>query len=380
MDQNSTLDQKYEVSPLELSFDLIYAFALSQVSEAILADLTWITLLKGTIILGAVYMIWSYTSWAATMISVEHAKTRRMIIAVMILGFIMNASIGQAFIENGYIFIGIYLLIQFGRILWTYIHSPNPEFKEHFKRVLIWQCFSTPFWIIGLFNSYIIHLISWSIAIIVDITGTWMAHPIFHRRLQSEEVPFDDEHLLERCRLFRIIAFGEIIFSSGEALKEAHLSMIAIFMGCLSVVEVIALWSLTFGKFVHIIAQHRESQYNPILTSRYAINALVIILLGIVNISVGNKYIILNPCEELPTIIIFILITGPIMFLLAQGWYLYKVPKTFPTLYVLSGCFLLIIGIIGASQPASIFHILLSSILVVISFLDVRKDKNSMSI
>jgi hypothetical protein len=65
------------------------------------------------------------------------------------------------------------------------------------------------------------------------------------------------------------------------------------------------------------------------------------------------------------------------MFLLAQGWYLYKVPKIFPTLYILSGCALLLVGIIGAAQPGWIFHILLSSILVVISFLDVRKNEKT---
>jgi len=41
-----------------------------------------------------------------------------------------------------------------------------------------------------------------------DLVGTWLAHPLPRRKLHSEEVPFDADHMLERCRLFLLIALA----------------------------------------------------------------------------------------------------------------------------------------------------------------------------
>lgn len=372
MEQNNNLKQQYEVSPFELCFDLIYAFALSQVTEFLLDDLAWITILEAVIILGAVYMVWSYTSWAVTMIPIEQQKSRQMILIIMLLGFIMNASINQAFDGKPYLFAGLYLLIHGGRTVWTLINSPSKAFKEHFHRVLIWYIISAPFWLIGIFCPDQLRIILWSIGIALDLVGTWTAHPIFLRKFHSEDIYFDDGHLLERCRLFRIIAFGEMVFSAGAALQEADLSTMSILLASVSMIEIIALLSLTFGRFVNIVAKHREKSSNPILISRYAINALVIIMIGIVFMSAGNKYIILHPYEKLPLILVCLIISGPIMFLLAQGWYLYKIPQVRPTLYLISGIVFLLSVIVGLSQTAWIYHLLIGTIFVIVTCLDIR--------
>lgn len=372
MEQNNDLKQQYEVSPFELCFDLIYAFALSQVTEFVLDDLAWITILKAVIILGAVYMVWSYTSWAVTMIPVEQRKSRQMILIIMILGFIMNASINQAFAGKPYLFAGLYLLIQGGRTVWTLTNSPSDAFREHFHRVFIWYIFSAPFWLIGIFCPDQLRILLWSIGIAIDLVGTWTAHPIFRRKFHSEDISFDDGHLLERCRLFRIIAFGEMVFSAGTALQEADLNMMSILLASIAMIEIIALLSLTFGRFVKIVAKHRQKSSNPVLVSRYAINALVIIMIEIVFMSAGNKYIILNPYEQLPLILVFLIISGPIMFLLAQGWYLYKIPRVRPTLYIISVIGFLFSVIVGLSQPAWLYHLLIGTIFVIVTYLDIH--------
>lgn len=371
MEQNDNIKQQYEVSPFELCFDLIYAFALSQVTVFVFDDLAWITILKAVIILGAVYMVWSYTSWAVTMIPVEQQKSRKMILIIMILGFIMNASINQSFDGKPYLFVGLYLLIQGGQTVWILINSPSDAFREHFYRVLIWYLFSAPFWLIGIFCPDQLKIFLWSIGIAIDLVGTWIAHPIFRRKFYSEDIYFDDGHLLERCRLFRIIAFGEMVFSAGTALQEADLNPMSIFLASIAMIEIIALLSLTFGRFVKIVAKHREKSSNPVLVSRYAINALVIIMIGIVFMSVGNRYIILHPYEKLPLILVCLIISGPIMFLLAQGWYLYKIPQVRPTLYLISVIGFLLSVIVGLSQPAWLYHLLIGTIFVIVTYLDI---------
>lgn len=365
--------QKYEVTPLELFFDLIYVFALSQVTEFMMSDLSWLMVAKSLIVLGAIYMVWSHTSWAVTMIPAEEAKTQRMIILIIFIGFFMNASIEHAFEENGLLFVGTFLVIQFGRTIWTLIYSPNKEFKEHFIRVLIWQFISTPFWITGALFTDMLRVELWGMAMLIELIGTWTGHPIPTKRFHSENLNFDAAHLLERCRLLRIIALGEMVFSAGDALKEVPLNFTTVLMGVVSVAEIVSLWMLTFGRFVSVVAKYRENTTNPIRVSHYAINALVIILLGIVFISVGNKYIILHPYERVPVVLVSIYGGGLLMFLLAQEWYLRMVPKVNQAFYLISGGLLFIANVAGFFLQAWIYHLILGGTLIIVACFDYMK-------
>lgn len=369
-------DERYEVTPIELFFDLIYAFALSQVTGLLISNISWITVVKSIIVLSAIYMIWAYTSWSTTMIHAELSKSKKMLLAVMVLGFFMNISIEKAFSNNGAIFAVTYLLIQFGRNFWTFNHSLAKEFKEHFKHVIIWQIISTFFWIIGIFYSGNIRIIIWLIAVLIDLLGTWLGHPVPSKKLSSENASFDAEHLLERCRLFRLIALGEMIFSTGDAVKEAHLSLLSVLLVCVSMAEIISLWMLSFGRFVKIVASHRQQSKNPILMSRYAITVLGFILLGVVFITVGMKYVILNPYDILPKTLVLLMGIGPAIFLFAQGWYLHKIPKVRPKLYIISGLALIFSSIIGFYFKAWIYHIILGSILSFIAYIDFHSEND----
>ncbi len=53
----------------------------------------------------AVYAVWSYTGWAATMTPVDEPRTRRMVLAVMLLSLFMNAAVAWAFTNSGWTFV-----------------------------------------------------------------------------------------------------------------------------------------------------------------------------------------------------------------------------------------------------------------------------------
>lgn len=372
MNKSTGLDYKYEATSIELFLDLIYSFALSQITEFIMKDLIWLTLVKAFILLGAIYMVWAYTSWAATMIPTGHAQSRRMILVVLLLGFFMNLSAESAFQSQGYVFAGLYLGIQFGRTAWTLVFAPNAEFKEHFHRVLIWQVSSSPLWILGMLCTEKMKIAVWGAAILVDLFGTWTAHPLLRRKLVSEDLSFDDGHLLERCRLFRIIALGEMVYSAGDALKGIHLDFTAVVLAVVSMAEIASLWMLSFGRFVKIVAGHRKSNSNPVMVSRYAVNVLFFILVGIVCITVGNNYILEHPYSKVPGLIACLFGSGPVIFLLAQGWYQHRITKIKPLLYGISGIVLIMTNSFALNQEAWVYQIIQGGILFLVSFIDHR--------
>src|SRR5215208_5887552 len=86
-----------EVTPVELFFDLVFVFAVSQLSHHLLAHLSWRAAAETLVLLRAVYAVWYSTSWAATMIPADQPRTRGMVLTVMLLGLFMNASVTGAF-------------------------------------------------------------------------------------------------------------------------------------------------------------------------------------------------------------------------------------------------------------------------------------------
>src|SRR3954464_13322954 len=112
-------DEEYQVTPLELFFDLVFVFAVSQLSQHLRAHLSWWGAAETLVMLRAVYAVWFSTSWAAMMIRADQRRTKWMVLAVMVLGLFMNASVTRAFTTSAWAFVIPLLLIQLGRTVWT---------------------------------------------------------------------------------------------------------------------------------------------------------------------------------------------------------------------------------------------------------------------
>src|SRR5215218_9296222 len=95
-------DREYEVSPLELFFDLVLVFAVAQLSHHLLEHLSWRGVAETLVMLLAVYAVWFSTSWQAIVIGVDEPRTQRMLLTVMGLGLFMNAAVTGAFAASSW--------------------------------------------------------------------------------------------------------------------------------------------------------------------------------------------------------------------------------------------------------------------------------------
>lgn len=89
--------QEQEVTKLELFFDLIYVFAISQLSGHLLEHLTWRGALETLVMSLTVFGVWAMTTYESTMVLARHRLARYILIGVMVIGLVMNASITRAF-------------------------------------------------------------------------------------------------------------------------------------------------------------------------------------------------------------------------------------------------------------------------------------------
>src|SRR6478672_11050265 len=97
--------QTYEVTPLELFFDLVFVFAVSQLSHHLLTHLSWRGVAETLVMLLAIFAVWFNISWSATMIRADQSRTRWMVLVVMLLGLFMNASVTRAFTTSSWAFV-----------------------------------------------------------------------------------------------------------------------------------------------------------------------------------------------------------------------------------------------------------------------------------
>lgn len=310
-------EQKYEVTPLELFFDLVFAFAVSQLSQHLFAHPSWRGAAETLVMLLAILTVWSYTSWAATMIPADRSSTRSMVLVVMLLGLFMNASVTMAFTTSGWAFVSPLLMIQLGRTVWTIVYSHHAVYREHYFRVLLWFIATTPLWIIGAMVNAEARMLWWAMAAGIELIGTWLAHPVPGRRLRSENVAFDASHMLERCRLFLLIALGESVLTTGSAIAEAPMARITLVTCSFALAGTVALWALSFGRSHRLIHLHLKDSTDPILVSRYAVNALMIMVAGLIAVAVANKEVIAHPHGHTSFALSLLVAGGPILFLAA---------------------------------------------------------------
>jgi low temperature requirement protein LtrA len=367
---NGIPEQEYAVTPLELFFDLVFAFAISQLSHHLLMNLTWQGAAETLLMLVAIFAAWFMTSWSATIVRADQVRTRWLVLTVMLLGLFMNASVTRAFTTSGWPFVIPLLMIQLGRTVWTLANSPNAVFREYYVRTLLWLIATTPLWIAGAAVSQDARLLWWALAAGLDQLGRWLAHPIPGRRLHSEHVPFNAEHMLERCRLFLIIALGETVLTTGAAIAEAPMTAMTLATGTASLALTVALWAMSFGRSHRLILHHLEETTDPIRTSRHAVNALTVMVAGLIAVAVANKEMIAHPHGQTPVDLSLLLVGGPVLFLAAQAWYLRVVPRVWSKLHFIGGGALLLFGLVTLVVPPYAALILVGASLTSLAVVD----------
>jgi hypothetical protein len=236
-----------EVSPLELFYDLVFVFAISQLSHHLLDDVTWRGAAETLVLLCAVFTVWVQTTFEATYFDITRRQTQTGILIAMALGLYMNAAIGAAFDNGGWAFAVPLVVTQLARGVLTATFAPTAPLRQHYRRALTWMLASAPLWVIGCAVSSELRLWVWGAAAAIDVTGIWLAHPWPHSRMDSREIAFDDAHMTERLRLFLIIALGEAILTTGTAISDAPTDAPTLIAGAGGFALVAALWAPTSG-------------------------------------------------------------------------------------------------------------------------------------
>ena len=107
------------VGPMELFFDLVFVFAVTQLSHYLLEHHTAVGALQTLLMFLAMWWAWIYTAWATNWLDPGRPQVRLLLIFVMLLSLVLSSAIPGAFGPYGMHFALAYVAIQIGRTVYT---------------------------------------------------------------------------------------------------------------------------------------------------------------------------------------------------------------------------------------------------------------------
>jgi low temperature requirement protein LtrA len=327
-------DSHARVTNVELFFDLVFVFAVTQLSHTLLEHMNPAGALQTLFLLLAVWWVWVYTCWFTNWIDPDKPSVRMMMFALMLAGLALSASIPQAFHEQGLVFAGAYAFMQMSRTLFLLraLHGRDHANFRNFQRIFCWLTTSAVLWVAGGFAHDGTRVVLWVIALGIECLG-----PIAYfyvpglGRSTTQDWKIDGGHMAERCALFVIIALGESILVTGAtaarlpATAATLAAFVAAFLGS------VAMWWIYFN-----IGAERNTRLIMNSTDAGRLGRSVYtyfhipIVAGIVVCAVADEITIAHPGGHLELPAAMTLLGGPALYLAGNVFFKRASAKYYP--------------------------------------------------
>jgi low temperature requirement protein LtrA len=279
--------EERRTSPVELLWDLVFVFAVTQVTTLLAQDLSWPGFGHAMLVLALVWWAWSAFVWAANAEQEESRVLRGVLLLAMVLIFLAGLSLPQAFGDRATLFACTYAGVRLlhlalyahasrrGRASWSAIAG--------FATTVV---IGMALLIAGSFLSEATRVLLWTLAVAIDYAGpAWLTRERL-RGLQQVAVA----HFAERYSLFVIICLGESIVAIGLSANERLLDTDLIAAVALGLLATIGLWWTYFDRFASAAESRLRDHDDPVLAAADGYSYLhLIIVAGIILFAVGMK-------------------------------------------------------------------------------------------
>jgi low temperature requirement protein LtrA len=326
-----------KVTSVELFFDLVYVFAVTQLSHVLLHHLSFAGAAETLILWFAVWLGWQYTCWVTNWFDPDARAIRLMLFALMLAALVMSAAIPQAFGDRGLVFALAYVAIQVGRTVFVLaLLGRDHALAPNFTRMLAWLLVSACFWIGGAFAGHELRMLLWAVAVLVEYVSPMVGY-VFPGlgRSRTDEWTIEGGHLAERCQLFVIVALGETIMVTGARLSEIEawdapilIAFLVAFLGTLGA------WWIYFGTSSQDGSAAIAESEDPGRMGAYFHYVHAVLVAGIIVMAVGNDLVLAHPDGRMNAALTAALIGGPAIYLVGGGIYKRIVYGSFPPSHI----------------------------------------------
>ncbi|WP_438850832.1 low temperature requirement protein A [Brevundimonas nasdae] len=316
---------------VELFFDLVFVFAITQVSHGLLAHLTPLGAVQAAMLLAAVWWAWIFTSWMTNWLDPETVPVQAALFVLMGIGLVMSASLPHAFQEAGLSFALAFVGIQVGRTAFmVWAMRADEGLRRNADRILIWLTASAVLWIAGGLAAPEQRLWFWLAALAVEY-----ASPALYffvpglGRSRTEDWTIEGGHMAERVGLFVIICLGETLLVSGATFGELDWSSAKVWAAFISaILSTVAMWRLFFSQAHESASEAIMHAADPGRVARRAYTySPILVIAGIIVVAVSDELVLAHPSGHVSMATALTLLGGPILFLLGTavaGWAIWR--------------------------------------------------------
>lgn len=368
------------VNPLELFFDLVYVFTVSQLAHHLLGHVDARGMAETLVLTLAVMYAWFMTVWTSNWLDADRWPVRLMLLCVMFASLVMSTSVGEAFGDRAWLFVAGYLAIQIGRTAFAVWAFRDHRLHGHFVNALVWEIGTGFVWIAGIAAEGDARLAIWAAATAISYGGVIAGHPLPGRRSPfSSDSQIYAEHLLERFRLFFLIALGETVLTLGNAFADEPLEADRLLVLAVAFTGSVALWWCYFHRAEEIGVRAVRETDSPSRLVGWGNYTLIAMVVGIVAIAVGDELAIAHPDGSMGFAVSVLIFGGPTIFLLAQLGFMRRATGSTPRSRILACLALLVLALATAPLSFLVAVIAATAVLVAVAVSDTRADSRSPS-
>src|ERR1700693_5542931 len=314
-----TPNQPNRVTYAELFFDLVFVFAVTQISHTLLGRFTPLGALQTTVLFLAVWWVWVYTCWITNWLTPETTPVRILLFSLMLGGLVLSTSIPKAFESRGLWFALAYAGMQVGRTTFWLLSTPATRIlaRTNALRILVWLSVSAAFWIAGGFAEGQQRLVLWAVALGIEYVSPAVRFWIPKYGASSvTDWYVEGGHMAERCAGFIIIALGESIVVTGATFADLAWTSANVTAFMSAFIGALAMWWIYFHKGAEAGSELISKSSEPGRLARLAYTYLHLpIVAGIILSAVANELVLTHPADHSDLKTVVSAIGGPLVFL-----------------------------------------------------------------
>jgi low temperature requirement protein LtrA len=307
-------EREQRVTPLELFFDLVFVFAITQVTSFLSHNPTWGGLLRGLLLLGALWWAWAAYAWLTNTLDPEEGAVRLAVLAAIAAMLVVSLAAPSAFGSDAVTFGVAYFVVRaLHLVLYAIAGRGDRDLFRAVVRIVPAATLAPALLVVAGFFNGRAQLALWGVVLAIDYLGVLLGH------MRGWRV--SPAHFVERFGLIVIIALGESIVAIGVGARGLPLDAGVIGAALLGITVAACLWWSYFD-WVVFIAQARLVEATGASRAALARDVYSYLHLpmvaGIVLFAFGLKTMLPDVSGSLPTVPALGLFGGIALYLLAH--------------------------------------------------------------
>jgi low temperature requirement protein LtrA len=319
-------EQEHRVTPLELFFDLVFVFGLTEVTTFLADDPTWHGLSRGLLLLGVLWWTWAGYAWLTNTLDPDADAVVAAMLVAMAAMFVAALVVPTAFSSHAVLFGVAFLIVTLMHVaLFTLAARDDPDLLTAVLRLARTSLVGAGLIFVAGFVSSDLRPLLWLVALAVGMFG-----PLFGG---MDGWRLEPAHFVERHALIIIIALGESLIAVGFGARETSFSATVIVAALLGLAVATSFWIAYFDffalRFRHVLEERRGVDRIALARDAYSYLHLPMVV-GIVFSAFAMREAVAHVGRDLGTVQALALCGGSALYLssyVAMRWRVARVVR-----------------------------------------------------